>query len=87
MTAAAESLYQRWRQPGTWTVIPGLRGFRSTIMRGRAPACPRGADAARRAAARIADRYGGVDAFAAPWYGSMAGHVPAGQSVTGIAGE
>jgi hypothetical protein len=29
----------------------------------------------------------GVDAFAAPWYGSLAGHVPAGQSVTGIAGE
>jgi hypothetical protein len=30
---------------------------------------------------------GGVDAFAAPWYGSLAGYVPAGQSVTGIAGE
>jgi hypothetical protein len=30
---------------------------------------------------------GGADAFAAPWYGSMAGQVPAGQSVTGIAGE
>lgn len=27
-----------------------------------------------------------VDAFAAPWYGSLAWHVPAGQSVTGIAG-
>ena len=27
------------------------------------------------------------DAFAAPWYGSLAGHIPAGQSVTGIAGE
>jgi hypothetical protein len=30
---------------------------------------------------------GGVDAFNAPWYGSLAWHVPAGQSVTGIAGE
>src|SRR6266702_265930 len=29
---------------------------------------------------------GGVDAFAAPWYGSLAWHVPAGQSVTGITG-
>jgi len=28
-----------------------------------------------------------VDAFAAPWSGSLAGHVPAGQSVTGLAGE
>ena len=28
-----------------------------------------------------------VDAFHAPWYGSLAWHVPAGQSVTGIAGE
>jgi hypothetical protein len=26
---------------------------------------------------------GGVDAFNAPWYGSLAWHVPAGQSVTG----
>ena len=30
---------------------------------------------------------GGVDAFAAPWYGSLVGHIPAGQSVTGLAGE
>ena len=30
---------------------------------------------------------GGVDAFAAPWYGSMAGQIPVGQSVTGIAAE
>ena len=30
---------------------------------------------------------GGVDAFIAPWYGWLAWHVPAGQSVTGIAGE
>jgi hypothetical protein len=30
---------------------------------------------------------GGVDGFAAPWYGSLAGHIPAGQSVTGLAGE
>jgi hypothetical protein len=30
---------------------------------------------------------GGVDAFNAPWYGSLAWHVPAGQSVTRIAGE
>ena len=30
---------------------------------------------------------GAVDAFAAPWYGSMAGQVPAGQFVTGIAGQ
>jgi hypothetical protein len=30
---------------------------------------------------------GGVDAFNAPWYGSLAWHVPAGQFVTGIAGE
>ena len=30
---------------------------------------------------------GGVDAFNAPWYGSLAWHVPAGQSVTGITGE
>ena len=30
---------------------------------------------------------GGVDAFAAPWHGSLAWHVPAGRSVTGIAGE
>ena len=35
----------------------------------------------------IAKSDGGVDTFAAPWYGSMAGQVPAGQSVTGIAGE
>ena len=30
---------------------------------------------------------GGVDGFAAPWYGLLAGHIPAGQSVTGLAGE
>jgi hypothetical protein len=30
---------------------------------------------------------GGVDAFNAPWRGSLGGQVPAGQSVTGIAGE
>jgi hypothetical protein len=30
---------------------------------------------------------GGVDAFSAPWYGSMRGQLPAGQAVTGIAGE
>ena len=30
---------------------------------------------------------GGVDAFSAPWYSSMAGQIPAGQAVTGIAGE
>jgi hypothetical protein len=30
---------------------------------------------------------GGVDAFNAPWYRSLAWHVPAGQSVTGITGE
>ena len=30
---------------------------------------------------------GGVDAFHAPWYGSMAGQISAGQAVTGIAGE
>ena len=30
---------------------------------------------------------GGVDNFNAPWYGSMRGQVPAGQTVTGIAGE
>ena len=31
---------------------------------------------------------GGVDGFAAPWYGSLAGHIPAaGQAVTGITGE
>jgi hypothetical protein len=30
---------------------------------------------------------GGVDSFHAPRYGSLAGHVPAGQSVTGIAGQ
>jgi hypothetical protein len=30
---------------------------------------------------------GGVDAFTAPWYGSLAGLIPAGKAVTGIAGE
>jgi hypothetical protein len=30
---------------------------------------------------------GGVDAFAAPSHGSLAGHVPAARSVTRIAGE
>ena len=29
---------------------------------------------------------GGVDAFHAPWSGSLRGQLPAGQSVTGIAG-
>ena len=29
---------------------------------------------------------GGVDAFNAPWHGSIRGQIPAGQAVTGIAG-
>jgi hypothetical protein len=30
---------------------------------------------------------GGVNEFNAPWYGSLANQLPAGQSVTGIAAE
>ena len=68
------------------SVPPGLGGRNWTVI----PATPKVAaltfDAGVTGGYWILKSTGGVDDFGVPWYGSLAGQVPAGQAVTAIAG-